>query len=207
MGKNVYFCCCLYKHDKWCWKFDVKTNLSEYLTNYFLWMNINMPMNNSVWTRMRPRHFVLFKVKWTFLHTCCLSVNVCVFVLQTLSKNHLNHLMTKPTIWLCAQRRLRSFWASAQSDQSLCCPHEERLEPYLPIERTAKALKCPRLNLFEAFNVIAIKLVVILNHFPGDKSVFYGIYLTLWLECTLLVSTDSDLVLWVGFLLNTFLLN
>ena len=26
--------------------------------------------------------------------------------------------MTKPTIWLCAQRRLRSAWASAQSDQS-----------------------------------------------------------------------------------------
>ena len=29
--------------------------------------------------------------------------------------------MTKPTKWLCAQRRLRS----AQSVQSLCCPHEE----------------------------------------------------------------------------------
>ena len=33
--------------------------------------------------------------------------------------------MTKPTKWLCAQRRLRSAWASAQSDQSLRCPHEE----------------------------------------------------------------------------------
>ena len=31
--------------------------------------------------------------------------------------NSLSHLMTKPTIWLCAQRRLRSAWASAQSDQ------------------------------------------------------------------------------------------
>ena len=27
--------------------------------------------------------------------------------------------MTKPTKWLCAQRRLRSAWASAQSDRSL----------------------------------------------------------------------------------------
>ena len=27
--------------------------------------------------------------------------------------------MTKPTKWVCAQRRLRSAWASAQSDQSL----------------------------------------------------------------------------------------
>ena len=32
-------------------------------------------------------------------------------------------LMTKPTLNdLCAQRRLKSTWASAQSDQSLCCP-------------------------------------------------------------------------------------
>ena len=27
----------------------------------------------------------------------------------------------------CTQRRLRSAWASAQSDQSLRCPHEETL--------------------------------------------------------------------------------
>ena len=30
---------------------------------------------------------------------------------------HLSCLMTKPTKWLCAKRRLRSAWASAQSDQ------------------------------------------------------------------------------------------
>ena len=29
--------------------------------------------------------------------------------------------MTKPTKWLCAQQRLRSVWACAQSDQCLCC--------------------------------------------------------------------------------------
>ena len=39
---------------------------------------------------------------------------------------------------MCAQRRLRSAWASAQSDQSLRCPHEESLGPWLPTERTAK---------------------------------------------------------------------
>ena len=32
-----------------------------------------------------------------------------------------SRLMTKPTTWLCAQRRLRSAWAFAQSDQSLRC--------------------------------------------------------------------------------------
>ena len=41
---------------------------------------------------------------------------------------------------MCVQRRLGSAWASAQSDQSLCCQHEERLGPELPIERTAKTL-------------------------------------------------------------------
>ena len=30
---------------------------------------------------------------------------------------------------LCDQQRLRSAWASAQSDQSLRCPHEETLDP------------------------------------------------------------------------------
>ena len=48
---------------------------------------------------------------------------------------------------LCAQRRLRTAWASAQSDQSQCCPPEAKLGPKLPIERTAKTLirlgECP----------------------------------------------------------------
>ena len=42
---------------------------------------------------------------------------------------------TKPT--MCAQR-IGSAWASAQYDQSLRCPHEESLGPWLPFERTAK---------------------------------------------------------------------
>ena len=60
---------------------------------------------------------------------------------------YINRHMTNPTKWLCAQRRLRSAWATAQSDQSLRCPHEETLGPQLPFERTAKALirlgECP----------------------------------------------------------------
>ena len=36
-------------------------------------------------------------------------------------KDHLSRLMTKPTKWLCTQLRLRSAWASAQSDQSSLC--------------------------------------------------------------------------------------
>ena len=40
----------------------------------------------------------------------------------------------------CVQRRHRSACASAQSDQSLRCPHEQTLGPQLPIERTTKTL-------------------------------------------------------------------
>ena len=44
-------------------------------------------------------------------------------------ETEISHDMTKPTKWLCVQRRLRSAWASAQSDHSLRCPHEESLGP------------------------------------------------------------------------------
>ena len=50
-------------------------------------------------------------------------------------KENMSHNMTKPTKWGCAQWRLKSAWASTQSDQSLRCLHEESLSPYLPIER------------------------------------------------------------------------
>ena len=62
-------------------------------------------------------------------------IELCVTLLSYVSRE-----MTKPTKWLCAQRRLRSAWASAQSDRSLRCPHEESLGPKLPIKRTAKTL-------------------------------------------------------------------
>ena len=53
--------------------------------------------------------------------------------------------MTKPTKWLCAQRRLRSAWASAQSEQSSLSAWRKLRS--LPINRTAKTLirlgECP----------------------------------------------------------------
>ena len=42
--------------------------------------------------------------------------------------------------FLCTQWRLRSAWTSAQSDQSLLCPHEVTLGLSSPTERTAKTL-------------------------------------------------------------------
>ena len=40
---------------------------------------------------------------------------------SNLYKTKMSRLMTKPTKWLCAQRRLRSAWTCAQSDQSSLC--------------------------------------------------------------------------------------
>ena len=60
---------------------------------------------------------------------------------------------------MCAQGRLRSAWASAQSDQSLRCPHEESLGPQLPIEHTLKTLITPRLIwVFAGCTVILLVL-------------------------------------------------
>ena len=42
--------------------------------------------------------------------------------------------------YMWAQRRLKSACASAQSDQSLRCPHEETLHPYLSKMRSVKIL-------------------------------------------------------------------
>ena len=105
--------------------------------------------------------------------------------MQTLSKNHLNHLMTNQQ-YGCAP--------SEDSDQpghppSLIRVFAVRMKKGWNLSYPSKALKCPRLNLFETFNVIAIKLVpVVLNHFPGDKTVFYDLYLTL----VFVVTVQSD---------------
>ena len=49
-------------------------------------------------------------------------------------------LSLRTTNDMCAQRRRRSAWVSIQSDQSLCCPHEETLDPWLSLKLTAKTL-------------------------------------------------------------------
>ena len=59
-----------------------------------------------------PRKFTVNCLRWCNFQANCMSRN-----------------MTKPIKWLCAQRRLRSAWASAQSDQNLRCPQEEALDP------------------------------------------------------------------------------
>ena len=51
---------------------------------------------------------------------CDKSQEARLSMLISLEQKDMSHDMTKPTKWVCAQRRLRSAWASAQSDQKLC---------------------------------------------------------------------------------------
>ena len=71
------------------------------------------------------------------------------FTMETLSTIHfiadiawryLSCIVTKPIKWLCAQRRLRSAWASTQSVQSLRCAFNGYLRILAFFKRTAKAL-------------------------------------------------------------------
>ena len=55
-------------------------------------------------------------------------------------KRYKSRDMTKPTKWLCSQRRLRSAWASAQSDQSLRCGLNGELRTQAFFMLTAKTL-------------------------------------------------------------------
>ena len=59
-------------------------------------------------------------IVYMFVYTCTLDIWVQVYIYPRHNKTNK---------WLRAQRRLRSAWASAQSDQSLRCPHEEALGP------------------------------------------------------------------------------
>ena len=100
----------------------------------------------------RTCHFVGFVMRrliyWhnketSSLHLCKFTPHECIFfhsivLLQVMWL--FNNDMWKPTKWPCAQRRLRSAWAFAKSDQNLRCPHEESLGPKLPIERRSKTL-------------------------------------------------------------------
>ena len=70
------------------------------------------PLGNKV-----PAHRItvkIYKSSWTALQK---------FAVIILKLNSVSCDMTKPTKWVCAQWRLRSDWASAQSDLSLHCAH------------------------------------------------------------------------------------
>ena len=81
------------------------------------------------WRQMATKNTVSFYF-WSAFVDCRLRFWLppirCVFELQKfsstylLSCQHLSHDMILPTEWVSVKRRLRSDWASTQSDQSLC---------------------------------------------------------------------------------------
>ena len=77
-------------------------------------------------------------------------------------KKHMSHHMTKLTKSLCAQRRLRSAWASAQSDQSSLCVQWLAKDPsFLPAdsEDSDQTGRMPRLiGVFAGRTVILLVL-------------------------------------------------
>ena len=75
---------------------------------------------------------VLYDYVWLKMVGTCLCKYFVFDIWATTWQNQQNGM--------CALRKLRSAWASAQFNQGLHCPHEESLGPYLPIERTAKTL-------------------------------------------------------------------
>ena len=81
---------------------------------------------------------------------------------------------------LCSQRRLISAYVSAQSDQSLCCLHEETLDLKLPIECTMKILirlgRCP--GWFESF--LGAQSCCWFCHEAAQFFFFYHVYLFIW---------------------------
>ena len=69
---------------------------------------------------------------------CQLLAKACAFSTDTPLGQKQKWAASWQNHGMWAHRRLRSAWASGQSDQSLRCPHEESLGPYLPTERSAK---------------------------------------------------------------------
>ena len=80
------------------------------------------------WSQIRRgflvTRLIYYRLIYYNLNVTVLKYNIMekpTYIEPTCMQSYVSRLMTKPTKWLCAQRRLRSVWASTQSDQSLCC--------------------------------------------------------------------------------------
>ena len=84
-----------------------------FTTMILLWVWLSIPERYRAATlKFHSRHWYFAK-QW-YKYTAKQK-----FWKTTVKFNYLSRDMTKPTKWVCAQRRLRSAWAFAQSDQSL----------------------------------------------------------------------------------------
>ena len=120
---NFYHCCfTLWRSFNW---FQIRLILLKPILVYFgertmplviasdrqvIIFSFTVVKNLSAWC-----HHCLVIVLSTFFTADLEENTLCQFLFSVLSW-YLSRLVTKPTKWLCAQRRLRSAWASAQSD-------------------------------------------------------------------------------------------
>ena len=121
----------------WNWHSKTPFIVSQMVYQFLPFINSADKINVIVWYSVVGL-CILYSLSLLPQTMFCLSL--LLFRSHRLGKRELSRLVTKPTKWMCAQRSLRSAWASVQSDQSLRCPHEESLDPKLPTECTAKAL-------------------------------------------------------------------
>ena len=75
----------------------------------------------------------LFWCKFRQIKPTLIVFGMLILVSDMIDFRKLSCPVIKPTKRVCAQRRFRSAWASAQSDQRLRCPHEESLGPVLAL--------------------------------------------------------------------------
>ena len=75
--------------------------------------------------------------EWTLL---CMSFYRSALESPEIGFLHLSRLISKPAKWLCVQRRRRSAWASAKSDQNLRCVFYGWLRTQAFFKRTVKTL-------------------------------------------------------------------
>ena len=66
-------------------------------------------------------HWYTFLSRFSLDNNWYVTLKGFVFFSGSVCVSHMSRLMTKPRKWVCAQRRLRSSWVSAQSEQRLRC--------------------------------------------------------------------------------------
>ena len=87
----------------------------------------------------------------------------------------MSRLMTKPTKWVCAQQRLRSAWASTQSDQSSLCTQWVAKDPrFLHVDSKDSDQTGQMPRLIWVFTGSTITLLVLSCRGSNLNKVFYN---------------------------------
>ena len=101
--------------------YELSTMLIHLSCLVFLFTNVT-PYRNDVEHCILPKaRCGLYLVSRHLNIIFMLPLYETVILFHYIINPNMSHLMTKPTKWQYAKLKLRSAWALAQSDQSLCC--------------------------------------------------------------------------------------